>query len=231
MPAMLASCAASLAVGLAVAASAGGVGAEADRVVAVLRPPGAPEPTVITLSRVEEEARIALVSRGAVLAATRPLDGPALKAGLEWLVDQMLLGDEAARLRAFEIDQPTGRAELARFRSLFPRAADYDAFLVRCDLAEGELEAVLRRMLRVRRYVDSRVSHAAHVSEAEVTAWLEEHGSELGARDRDAARLHLAQERVKGEVTELLRGLRARADVRRLVDFDALVPPARPEAR
>lgn len=208
----------------AVAASASGQ--EVERVVAVVRSPAASAPNVITLTTVEEEARIALVSRGAVLAATQPLDGPALKAGLEWLVDQTLLSEEAARLQVFEVDRADGQAELARFKARFARPADYQAFLARCDLSDAELEAVLRRMLRVKRYVESRVSHAAQVPEAEVTAWLEAHAGELGTRDGEAARAYLAGERTKEEVKTLVRDLRSRAEVRVFQDLASRAPPA-----
>jgi hypothetical protein len=210
----------------ATSASAAPDGVEVERVVAVVRSPAAPQPTVLTLSRIEEEARIALVSRGAILAATRPLDGAALKAGLDWLVDQTLLDEEASRLRVFETDAAEGGAELASFKAQFARPADYARFLARCDLSEAELEAVLLRTLRVRRYVESRVSHAAQVSEAEVSAWLDQHATELGTRDREAARLHLAARRVEEEAKALVRDLRARAEVRLLVDLDRVVAPS-----
>jgi hypothetical protein len=191
---------------------AGPVGEELDRVVAVIRSPAAPEPRVITLSRLDEETRIALVSRGGLLAATERLDDGARAAGLEWLVDETLLSDEAARLRVFESDEEGGGDELADFRARFPRLADYHDFLARWDLSEEEVAAVLRRMVRVKRYVDSRVSHAAQVSEAEVTAWLAEHASE--PRDRQVARTRLVAERVGVEVKALVREIRARAEVR-----------------
>ena len=127
-----------------------------EQVVAVVRGPGAPQPRVITLTRLEEEARIALVARGGVGAATAPLDTPALRAALAWLVDQTLLGDEAARLQVFEADPAEAQGELRRFRERFARPADYRAFLDRLELPEDELAAVLRRTLRVQRYVESR---------------------------------------------------------------------------
>jgi hypothetical protein len=214
-----------LALALPAAARASAGGEEVERVVAVVRSPAARQPTIITLTRVEEETRIALVSRGASLAATEALDGPALDAGLEWIVDQTLLGDEAARLQVFDIDQAAGLAELARFKARFARPADYQAFLARCDLSEAELATVLRRMLRVKRYVESRVSHAAQVPESDVTAWLEAHASKSGARDREAARARLAEERTKDEVKALVRDLRSRAEVRLLQT--SLAPAAR----
>jgi len=215
---------------LALPAAASPPGEEVERVVAVVRSPAASVPNIITLTYVEEQARIALVSRGALLAATQPLDGPALKAGLEWLVDQTLLSDEATRLQVFEIDRADGLAELARFKARFARPADYQAFLARCDLSEAELETVLRRMLRVKRYVESRVSHAAQVPEAELTAWLDEHAAELGSRDREAARAHLAEQRTKDEVKALVRDLRSRAEVRVFEDLSARTSTAAREA-
>jgi hypothetical protein len=207
------------------AAAARAGGEDLERVVAVVRSPGASEPNVITLTDVEEEARIALVSRGALLAAAQPLDGPALRAGLEWLVDQLLLNEEASRLQVFAIERAEGLAELARFRARFVRPADYQAFLARCDLSEPELEAVLRRMLRVSRYLESRVSQAAHVADGDVTAWLEK--NEAGSRDREAARVHLAKERMEEEAKALVRDLRSRAQVRVFEDLAAAgTPPA-----
>ena len=164
----------------------------------------------------EEETRVALVSRGALLAAAQPLDAPALRAGLEWLIDQLLLGDEAARLQVFEGDRASGAAELARFRGQFAAPEDFRAFLERCDLSEAELTAILLRSLRVKRYVESRVAHAAQVPEAEVTAWLAERRAGQGERARKEARARLAEARVAGEVKALVRDLRARADVRYL---------------
>jgi len=96
------------------------------------------------------------VSRGAIGAAVAPLDRAALRAALVWLVDQTLLGDEAARLQVFEVEQADLDAEVQRFRERFARPADYRAFLDRFELSEEELARVLRRTLRVQRYVESR---------------------------------------------------------------------------
>src|ERR1700694_1204749 len=92
-----------LALGLAASPQPAVEGTEVERVVAVVRAPGSSEATVITLTRLEAEARVALTTRGASLAATQPLDGPALRAGLDWLVDEVLLAAEAARLQVFEV--------------------------------------------------------------------------------------------------------------------------------
>ncbi|HVI73788.1 MAG TPA: hypothetical protein VM683_02290, partial [Anaeromyxobacteraceae bacterium] len=63
------------------AAPAGGQ--EVERVVAVVRARSSGAPHVITLTRLESETRVALVARGALLAAEGPLDGAARRAGLQ----------------------------------------------------------------------------------------------------------------------------------------------------
>src|SRR5512138_606966 len=93
-------------------------GQEIDRVVAVVRS-GAGEPRVLTRSRLEEETRIAIIARGGILAATEPLDDAALAAGLEALLDETLLVDDAARLQVFESDADRGPELVAAFRGRF----------------------------------------------------------------------------------------------------------------
>lgn len=208
----------------ALAASAPAEGRVVDEVVAVVRAIGG-EPRVVTLSRLTEEARIVMISRGATEAALRPLDGPALGATLDWLVDQLLLSDEAARLKVFEVDRSEAQAELQRFKKQFSRPDGYAAFLAAHDISEDDVVAVLRRMLRVQRYLDSRVAGAARarVSDAEVEAAVRERRGELGslppAQAREAARARLAQERIQAEVKALLSNLRRRSEVRVLVTF------------
>ncbi|BDG08059.1 SurA N-terminal domain-containing protein [Anaeromyxobacter paludicola] len=191
----------------------------ADEVVAVIRTSTGAPPTVVTLSRLGEEARIALVSRGALGAAAAALDRPALRAALDWLVDQTLLSDEAARLDVFRVEPAEAAAEVRRFQERFPSLAEYRAFLARNDLAEEELAAVLRRTLRVERYVQGRLSRAARVTDAEVeAAWRER--PELARRPLDqqraAIRARLAEDRTRAELRALLGELRARAEVRLL---------------
>jgi hypothetical protein len=196
----------------------------AEEVVAVILFPNGSEQHVITLTRLAEEARIALVSRGAMGAAARPLDAAALRAGLEWLVDQTVLMDEVTRLNVLDVERKDVLQELARFRSRFSKADEYQAFLERLDISPEELMAVLRRMLRVQRYVESRVSGAARVRDAEVEAYFREHRSEFAGRDlgavREAVRAHLAQERIKADVSTLLAELRTHCELRILADLD-----------
>jgi hypothetical protein len=179
---------------LASALAAPATAAEArvvERVVAVIRSPAAQQPRIITLTKVEEETRVAIVARGGTLAAAAPLDGKALRAGLAWVIDQTLLADEASRLQILELDPAEVSAELQRFKARFARPAEYHAFLARLDLEEDDLSAMLRRALRVKRYVESRVGRPGD----------------------------LPEDSVAGEVKALVADLRGRAEVRVLYDF------------
>lgn len=195
-----------------------------ERVVAVVRTPASTQPRVITLTRLQEEARIALVSRGGTGAAEGELDGAALRAGLEWLIDQILLLDEVVRLQVFEVERADVLEELRRFQGRFASPGAYRAFLARADITEEELLVVLRRMLRVQRYVDSRVSGAGRVREVDVDRHLEERRIDARAAERaavrGAVRAELAEQRTQREVRALLADLRSRATVRVLEPFE-----------
>jgi hypothetical protein len=183
-----------------------------EEVVAVIRnPPSAPA-RIVTYTKLVEEARIALVSRGATDAASGPLDRAALRAALDWLVDQTLVADEAAKLKLDEVDREALRAELRRFQARFPGREAYERFLGRAELTEDELQATLARMLRVERYVQSRVGQAARVEDDEVDRWLRERGG--SGAIRSVARSEVAAERATAQVHDLLAELRSRADVR-----------------
>jgi hypothetical protein len=195
-----------------------------EEVVAVVRNPASAPPRVVTLTKLTEEARVALVSRGATAAASGPLDREALRAALDWLLDQVLLADDAARLRIDDVPHEEVLAELRRFAGRFPTEAEYQRFLAASDLTEDELLVTLARTVRVQRYLESRVGRAARVEEADVDRWLAEHGAPGAAAPvRDAARAEVAAERARVQVRELVAELRARADVR-------ILDPLRPGA-
>jgi hypothetical protein len=185
-----------------------------EEVVAVIRNPPSASPRVVTLTKLVEEARVALVSRGATAAATGPLDRAALRAALDWLIDQLLVADEAERLRIDEIARDAVHGELRRFQGRFGAYEDYERFLAASELSEDELLATLARMVRVQRYVESRVGRAARVGDDEVDRWLRERGAAPAGPARDAARSQLAEEKARAQVKELLEDLRSRADVR-----------------
>ena len=205
---------------LALAAAGAGPAEEGqvlDEVAAVVRAPGG-ETRVVTLSKLREEARIAMVSRGATDAAFRPLDGPALRAALQWVVDQILLFDEVTRLRVFEVDRTEVLGELRRFKEKFARPEDFRAFLDDNELTKEELMAVLRRMLRVQHYLDSRGMRTARVADADVEAYYSAHRSDFGGLTLDQVkepiRARLSEDRIQAEVRSVVGDLRARGVVR-----------------
>src|SRR5512137_1731442 len=116
-----------------------------ERVVAVVRNPASAAPRPLTLTRLDEEARVALVGQGAAQAAFAPLDTAARKAALRWLLDQWLVADEATRLK---VDEPP-REEVQRaeqeFRQRFPDEAAWRSFLAATELTEEELRSILAR--------------------------------------------------------------------------------------
>jgi hypothetical protein len=200
---------------LALAAPEPGDGRIVEEIVAVVRNPATAPPRIVTLTKLTEEARVALVSRGATAAASGPLDAEALRAALEWLLAEILVADDAERLRVYEIPREEVLAELGRFRARFAARGEYERFLAGNELSEEELLVVLTRNLRVRRYLESRAGRAARVDDRDVERWLEARGA-AGASGpvRDAARAELVEERTRTQVRELVEELRSRADVR-----------------
>jgi hypothetical protein len=200
---------------LLLAAPAPPAGSVMEEVVAVVRNPASAPPRIVTLTKLTEEARVALVSRGATAAATGPLDRAALRAALDWLLDQMLIADDAARLRLDEAPREEVLGALRRFRARFASEAEYARFLSASDLPEEELLVTLARTVRVERYLQGRVGRAARVDEAEVDRWLAERGAPAAPGPaRDAARAELVEQRARASVRELVADLRAKADVR-----------------
>jgi len=194
-----------------------------DEVVAVVATRGQ-EARIVTLTQVAEEGRIALVARGGIEAAFAPLDGAVLRASLDWYVDQLLLHEEAVRLQVFEVERDATQAELVRFKAAFGSPRDFKAFLYQIDATEEDLASVLRRMLRVRRYLESRLGRL-RPTPREIEAWYAAHPSEYEGRplaevtDEIAARLSAGK--AASETRTLLADLRSRADVRILVDLGA----------
>jgi hypothetical protein len=202
-----------------------------EAVVAVLRNPPGAAPRVVTLTRLDAEARVALVARGWPQAAFQPLDREALRAGLAWLLDETIVADEAARLRLHEPTAAELAAGLRAFRSAFREPREYARFLEETALAEEEIVAVIARSLRARRFVESRVGRAAVVAEDDVDAYLTSRG--LTARSseaREAVRDRIADERASAQARSVVAELRARADVR-ILDPSLRPPPVAREGR
>jgi hypothetical protein len=189
-----------------------------ERVVAVVRNPASATPRPLTLTRLDEEARIALVGQGATPAAFAPLDGAARRAALRWVLDQWLVADEALRLKVDEVPREEVEAALQAFRRRFPDPAAYRNFLATREVPEEELQAILARGVRVQRFLDSRLGRTSRVSEDDVSRALIGQGvASPTPAEREAARARIAVERAQGQVRQILADLRARADIRVLV--------------
>jgi hypothetical protein len=200
-------------------------GVVVERVVAVVRNPASAAPRPLTMTRLDEEARVALVGQGGAQAAFAPLDAAARKAALRWLLDQWLVADEATRLK---VDDPpredVQRAE-QEFRQRFPDEAAWRRFLAASELSEDELSSILARGVRVQRFLDGRLGRSARVSEEEVGRALAGQGRMAPTpAEREAVRARLASERAQAQVKQLLSDLRSRADIRILVPELRLEP-------
>lgn len=204
-------------------AAAPAEGRVVEQIVAVVRNPAGAQPRPVMLTRLAQEARVALVGQGALEAATAPLDDAALRAALRWLVDQLLVADEAARLQVDEVAREEIQAAVRHFRERFPAEAAFRRFLEAADLSEEELAVALARDLKVQRYLESRVGRGARVSDEELARHLAGQGATLESpAAREAVRARLSAERAQAQVRQLVADLRARADVRVLVP--ALAP-------
>jgi hypothetical protein len=189
-----------------------------ERVVAVVRNPASAAPRPLTLTRLDEEARVALIGQGATQAAFAPLDAAARRVALRWVLDQWLVADEAKRLKVDEVPREEVQRAVQGFRQRFPNEASYRRFLATSELPEEELQSILARGLVVQRFLDNRLGLGARVSEEEVSRWMAGQGSAVPtSAEREAARAKLSSERVQGQVKQLLSDLRSRADVRVLL--------------
>lgn len=194
-----------------------------DRIVAVID--GQP----LLLSEIEFETRIALISRGGRQAAWAPLADDDLAAGLEYVIGQRLAHAEADRLQVFAVADEEVAAALREFAAKFPNDKLFRQFFLLNEASEEQLAAVVRRNLRVARYVDSKVKLAARVSEDELKRHFRDHAADFEGRSypdvRDGIKALLTRERYQTLAAKQFGELRSRADVRLLAPF------ARPTAR
>lgn len=195
-----------------------------DRIVATITLGDAHSRILITLSDLEVEARVALISRGAVLAADAELPPDTLAATLEWSIAQHLLLAEAEQLAVAVAEAPELEAALGAFRDELGDGA-YERFLARWEVEPADLLRLMRRRIVVDRYLASRLRLGPGISEGELREAYEARRDQLGgatfaeARGSLLARLEL--DRREEIVGGLVRDLRGRAQVRVLHSFGA----------
>jgi hypothetical protein len=152
---------------------------------------------VVTLGQLRKDARVALANHGEVAAAFQPLDNQALASALDYLINQELVAGEARRLEVFEVSQAEVDAEQRSLEHRFHWPETLNAFLTRFAISEPELQAMLRRGLRARRYIDHRLRLQLQPDAGKV----------------------IAGPTLEELVTSLVSELRARSSVRILMDF------------
>ncbi len=192
-------------------------GAVIDRVVAVI------DGTPITLSELEFEARVALIGRGAVRAATEALGRETLASALEYAISERLQADEANKLQAWRIEPAEVETALRAFRERFASAPEFDAFLAGQEADLQQLGSVLERGLRATRMLESKVRLRAQVTEAEIRGYFDAHRAELSGDYEDlrpALKEKLVRERYQKLVQAELEQLRRTHDVRRVARFE-----------
>ncbi len=147
----------------------------------------------ITESQLEIEARLALAEHGELATAQGGLSEAQLASALDYLIDQLLLEDEAERLQIYEIDDQQTRKAFLQLAGRFPPGRPLQSFLDRFGIASDMLDGSLRRGLRAEQYLENKIRVQVQ-----------------GGTSPTAA-----QEVAK----ELVAQLRARADIRLLASF------------
>lgn len=222
MPGILLAIALALAAGPVQAAPAPvETGRLVDRVVATIAFGDAHSRILITLSDLELEARVALISRGAVLAADAPLPPDTLAATLEWSIAEHLILAEAEQLAVAVAEGSELEEALHSFRDRLGEGA-YERFLARWEVEPTDLLRLMRRRIVVDRYLASRLRLAPGISEQELRAAYESEQREATfAEARGSLLVRLEQDRREAIVGSLVRDLRGRAQVRVLHSFGA----------
>lgn len=176
-------------------------------------------PDVITHSGLEFEARVAMVSRGAVGAATAELDEDTLRSALDNAIWERLLAGEADVLQAFRVEPQEVEAAVRAFRSKFRSEGEFEAFLAQSEMDLQALSRVLERSIRAGKVLDSKVRLRAQVSESEVRRYYDAQRDVIGQpfdQVRSALREKLFRERYGELVRRELAQLERAHDVRRV---------------
>src|SRR5262250_59865 len=167
-----------------------------DRVVALV------DGRVLSWSQLDFEARVMLIDRGGVEAATAPLDASTIQNALDLAIAQ--------RAATAEIDQ-----RLRTFESRFPSAAAFQSFLKAHDADRASLAEVLARAVRTEKFVEGRVRLRSQVPESEVRkAWEADKGGRTWEEARGPLRDRMQRERAYVLAREALAQLRTSIPVR-----------------
>src|SRR5215470_17495684 len=104
-----------------------------DRVVALV------DGRVLSWTQLDFEARVMLIDRGGVEAATAPLDTATLQSALDLAIAQRAAAAEADKLNAYPVDPAELDRRLRGFEARFPTPAAFEAFLRTHDVDRAAL--------------------------------------------------------------------------------------------
>jgi hypothetical protein len=180
-----------------------------DRVVALV------DGRVLSWSQLDFEARVMLIDRGGVEAATAPLDASTLQNALDLAIAQRAATAEADKLNAYPVEPAEIDQRMRTFESRFPSAAAFQAFLKAHDADRAAVAEVLARALRTEKFIEGRVRLRSQVPESEVRkAWEADRGGRSWEEARGPLRERLQRERAFVLAREALAQLRSSIPVR-----------------
>jgi hypothetical protein len=178
---------------------------------------------VITLSEVESEARIILIRRGGVRGASGSIDNSLRAAVLQYLVNQEVILNEARRLQMFQVNDEELERELEQVRRQFATKQQFDQFLIDNGLTQDDIAEIIRRDLRVAKFLRSRVQMMTRMDSVELRAYYDEHHSEFAdmsfAQARGLIEERLGRDRHDKAIRAWVEELKQRANIRLLRSF------------
>ena len=180
-----------------------------DRVVALV------DGRVLSWTQLDFEARVMLIDRGGVEAATAPLDAATIQNALDLAIAQRAATAEADKLNAYPVEPAEIDQRLRTFESRFPSAAAFEAFLKAHDADRAALAEVLARAMRTEKFIEGRVRLRSQVPESDVRkAWEADKGGRTWEDARGPLRDRMQRERAFVLAREALAQLRTSIPVR-----------------
>jgi hypothetical protein len=186
-----------------------------DEVVAVV------QNHAILQSELDLDARLTRARREGAGALALPPSREGLADSLRRLIDAQLVLTEADRLHVFEVTQADVDRAVAELRTAIgPKA--YDQFLNEHQVGDTTIQEVVRRDLRVHRYLDGRFRLAARPRDADIDTYFQKHEEEFRGKRKedvlDIIRERVGRARFDRLIASFVADLRKRATLRVLHD-------------
>ncbi len=180
---------------------------------------------VITRSDVEAEAKMFLVQRVGEAGLSRPVDGRFLSKVLDYVIVQELLAQRARRDGVLVPESEVDRGEAA-FQARFSSEGAYRRFLADYGIGRDQIRAVVGRGGAARGLLRRRgAERPIAVDEDAVDVFLNNNpgfGVDAAAElRREVARQRIIEETLRQQLTDFLRELKGRTEVRVVAWVDA----------